>query len=117
MNILCVIDTLGAGGAQRQIVELAKGFVRRGHDVEFLTYYPIPFFNSVLESEGIHIFCIEESNYLMRLLKMRRFIRGRKYDAVLSFLEGANFICQVAGFPTRKWKLVVGERSANPEIS
>ncbi len=117
MKILCVIDNLGSGGAQRQIVELTLGFIEKGHHVEFLTYYPNSFFISVLEEAGVAITCIEEPSYIKRLLKMRRFIRKGKYNAVLSFLEAANFICEFAGLPHRKWKLVVGERSANPQIS
>jgi glycosyltransferase involved in cell wall biosynthesis len=49
-------------------------------------------------------------------LKIRQFIRHGDYDAVISFLEGANFFCEVAGIPFRKWKLVVGERIADPQI-
>lgn len=116
MKILCVIDCLGAGGAQRQIVALALGFKEKGYNVSFLTYYYNPFFNSILQNNGIAITCIEESNYLKRLYKMGRFIRQGNFNAVLSFLEGANFICQFVGLPYRKWRLVVGERSANPEI-
>lgn len=48
---------------------------------------------------------------------MRRFIRKGEYDAVVSFLEAPNFICEIAGFPKRKWKLIVGERSANPGMT
>lgn len=116
MKILCVIDNLGAGGAQRQIVELAIGFKERGCCVEFLTYLHRSFYLSVLEKKGISVVCIDEPNYLKRLFRMRRLIRYGRYDAVLSFLEASNFICQFAGLPFRKWKLVVGERSANPEI-
>lgn len=116
MRILCVIDSLGAGGAQRQIVALALGFKEKGYSVSFLTYYYNSFFISTLQNNGIAITCIEESNYLKRLYKMCRFIRQGNFNAVLSFLEGANFICQFAGLPYRKWQLVVGERSANPEI-
>jgi glycosyltransferase involved in cell wall biosynthesis len=116
LKILCVTNGLGPGGAQRQLVELAIGFKERGHDVSFLTYYYSPFFNPVLEEAGIAVMCIDEPNYFKRLFKMRRIIRSGNYNAVLSFLEAANFICEFAGIPFRKWKLVVGERSANPEI-
>ena len=116
MKILCVIDSLCSGGAQRQMVGLAFEFKENGHEISFLTYHRISFYNSILEEAGIPIVCIEESNYLKRLLKIRHFIRNGKYDAVLSFLGAANFICEVAGFPFRKWKLVVGERSTNPNI-
>jgi|WetSurMetagenome_2_1015567.scaffolds.fasta_scaffold28270_2 glycosyltransferase involved in cell wall biosynthesis len=116
MKILCVIDSLCSGGAQRQMVELAMGFDGKGHSVSFLTYHSIPFYNHFLEKASIPVVCIEEHNYLRRLLKMRRYIRHGKFDVVLSFLEAPNFICEIAGLPFRKWKLIVGERSANPVI-
>ena len=79
-----------------------------------ITSYSIHY--TKLYEAGILISCIEEPNYIKRLFKMRHFIRKGNYNAVLSFLEGANFICEFAGLPFRKWSLVVGERSANPDI-
>ena len=40
MKILCVIDSLGSGGAQRQIVNLACGLKKKGHDVDVFVYFP-----------------------------------------------------------------------------
>ena len=116
MKILCVIDSLGSGGAQRQLVNLAIGFKKKGHDVNFLVYHDINFFNELLEEHSIHVTIINEKNYLRRLLKMRKFIRSGNYNSVLSFLEAPNLICELAGLPFRKWKLIVGERSADPKI-
>lgn len=116
MKILCVIDSLGSGGAQRQLVALAIGLKERGHQVSFLVYHDINFFSDVLEDAGIGVFKIIEPNYLKRLYKMRRYIRRSNCNAVLSFLEAANFICEVSGLPWKRWKLIVGERSANPAI-
>ncbi|WP_168382634.1 glycosyltransferase [Acinetobacter indicus] len=116
MNILCVIDSLGSGGAQRQIVNLALEFKEKGHVVEFLVYHSDPFYYDILKNSDIQVIEVIENNYLKRILKMRKVIRNGKYDAVLSFLEAANFISTLAGFPYRKWKLIVGERSANPNI-
>lgn len=116
MKILCVIDELGSGGAQRQIVNLALSFKDRGHNIEFLVYHSDNFYYDILKKSDIEVVEVIENNYLKRILKMRKVIRNGKYDAVLSFLEAANFISTLAGFPYRKWKLVVGERSANPNI-
>ncbi len=116
MKILCIIDSLGSGGAQRQLVELGKGFKEEGHDVVFIIYHNINFFKSELEAANIPILLVEEPNYFKRILKIRVAIRKQKPNAVLSFLEGPNFIATVSGLSYRKWKLVVGERSANPEI-
>jgi glycosyltransferase involved in cell wall biosynthesis len=116
MKILCVIDSLCQGGAQRQLVELAIGLKEKGHEVSFLIYHQIPFFNHILESYEIQINYIQESNHFKRFIKIRSFIRKEKIDSILSFLESPNFICELVGFPFRKWKLVVGERSADPNI-
>lgn len=116
MKILCVIDSLRPGGAQRQLVELAKGFKEKGHVVSFLTYHDLNFFKPQLDELNIPMQTILEHNYIKRLLKMRRAIRKLNPDAVLSFLEGSNFIATCSGLPTRKWRLIVGERSANPQI-
>jgi glycosyltransferase involved in cell wall biosynthesis len=116
MRILFVIDDLGSGGAQRQLVELALGFRNSGHEVAFLTYSPQSFYYSYLKDAKISITCIISSSYIKRFLKMRRFIREGKYNAVISFLEGPNFICEVAGLPHRNWHLIVGERSSKPYI-
>lgn len=116
MKILCVIDSLGSGGAQRQLVGLALGFKARGHYVSFLVYHEISFFKNQLDDAQIPLNYIIEPNYLKRLLKIRSFIRKGSYDAVLSFLQASGFISEIAGLPYRKWKLVVGERSANPNM-
>jgi glycosyltransferase involved in cell wall biosynthesis len=116
MKILCFIDSLGSGGAQRQMVELAKGFKEKGHNVSFLTYHNVNFFKPELDKFNIPVKTIIEANNVKRLFKIRKAIRKNKPDALLSFLAGANFMATVAGFPYRQWKLVVGERSANPAI-
>ena len=43
-KILCFIDSLGAGGAQRQIVGLAVLLKHKGYNVKMVTYYDIPFY-------------------------------------------------------------------------
>ncbi len=116
MRILCVIDCLGSGGAQRQLVGLANGFKNKGHDVSFLVYHKDDFFYDELKANSIPVFEIIENSYFHRFLKIRKFIRSEKFNVVLSFLETPNLICELAGLPWRKWKLIVGERNANPRI-
>lgn len=116
MRILCVIDSLGSGGAQRQIVGIAKGLKKKGNDVFFLIYHEENFYLNELEQMDIPSTIIKSSGYIDRILKMRNFIRKGKFESILSFLEGANFMVTLAGFPFRKWKLVLGERNANPNM-
>jgi len=117
MKILCFIDILGSGGAQRQLVNLAIEFKKIGIEIGFLVYYPNTFYASVLAENNIEVHQIYETRVIPRILKIRQYIRKGTFDAVISFLETPNLIAELAGFPTRKWKLVVGERSSNPKIS
>jgi glycosyltransferase involved in cell wall biosynthesis len=116
MKILCIIDSLVSGGAQRQLVELAIGFKEKGHQVSFLIYRELYFYKVHLDDAGIPITCIKESSYIKRLFKMRKFIRSGRYNVILSFLETSNFIATLSAFPHKKWKLIICERSANPVI-
>lgn len=116
MKILCIIDCLGSGGAQKQLVSLAKFFKDSNHEVSFLVYYSDDFYKDYLLMNNINIIEVVEKNYIKRLLKMRHIIRNGNYDAVLSFLEAPSFIAEIATLPTKKWQLIVGERSANPKI-
>ncbi|AJH15304.1 glycosyltransferase family 4 protein [Myroides profundi] len=117
MKLLFFIDELGSGGAQRQMVNLALEFKDLGHSITFLTYRRSDFYEKVLIERDIEVINIpEEGGYFNRLQRCRKIIRTGQYDSVLAFLEGPCFIAEVASFPSRKWKLVVGERSANPAI-
>ena len=44
MKILCFIDNLGSGGAQRRFTNLAVLFRKAGHQISFLTYSEGDFF-------------------------------------------------------------------------
>ena len=116
MKTLFFIDSLGGGGAQRQIVALAKEFKKRNHEVSFLVYHHEDFYLREIKALGIHYKVISSDNYFKRLLKIRRYLRDNKFEVIISFLEAANFIATVSGLPFRKWKLILGERSANPNI-
>jgi len=117
MKILCFIDVLGSGGAQRQLVNLGIEFKSIGVDISFLVYYPNTFYASVLAENNIEVHLIYETRIIPRIHKIRNYIRNGSFDAVISFLETPNLIAELAGFPIRKWKLLVGERSSNPRIS
>ena len=116
MKILCVIDSLGSGGAQRQMVELAKGFSEKGHNVSFLIYHDINFYKNELDEFNIPVKLSIKKKYLFRLISIRKIIRKSNPDVLLSFLDVPNFIAEISSFPFKKWTLIVGERSTNPNI-
>ena len=115
MRILCFIDWLRCGGAQRQLVSMGMEFKRRGHEVRFLIYHSGGHFLPELEAAKIPCMCIPETGYLRRILEVRGVLRRGWQDVVLAFLEAPALYAELAGLPSRKWGLVVGERSAHPD--
>lgn len=115
-KILCIINNLGSGGAQRQLVNLAVGFRQKGYDVDFLIYAPSVshYYYDIIRRNGMNIMEVDEDNYALRVLKMRRIIHRYQPDVILAFLEVAAFIAEMSSILPHKWKLIVGERSADP---
>ena len=52
-KILCVIDSLGAGGAQRQMVGLATMLKEKGYSVKVLIYHNSLFYADVLKVSNV----------------------------------------------------------------
>ena len=116
LKILCVIDDLTAGGAQRQLVNLALGLKSLGHELSFLTYHKRTFYEEVLIKAGVQLHLIEEKKSIKRLFKFRKFIRSNQYNSVISFLGVPSFLASFAAFPSKDFTLIVGERSSNPAM-
>ena len=115
-NILFFISGLGSGGAQRQIVELSIGFKEMGYNVRFLIYQEkwSEYYREYLRNHGVEIDGIFEDNYIKRIWKIRKYLRNNDFNVVIAFLEAPSFIAELATLPSKKWKLIVGERSADP---
>ena len=68
-RILCFIDSLGAGGAQRQLVNLAIGLKKRDYIVSFLVYHVDDFYLPILQENGIEISNLEIDCHLKRVIR------------------------------------------------
>lgn len=115
MNFLFIIDSLGSGGAQRQVATLTPLLQERGNKVTIITYFKQDFFVSELINRNVSIVHIDKSNYITRTLAIRNYIRKEKFDAVVSFLDNPDFINCFAALGGKKWKVITSERSANED--
>lgn len=112
MRILFLIDNLGSGGAQRQVITISTLMAKKSHDVAILTYSPEDFFSKNLEEAGIPIIKCFDSNYIRRILLIYKEIHNGRYDAVISFLDTPNFINNLSTLMFhRHWKVITSERS------
>jgi glycosyltransferase involved in cell wall biosynthesis len=116
MNVQLVIDSLGSGGAQRQMVNLARGLKSRGHHVSLFTYYSEDHYRPLLEEVGIPVHLhLKPSRYSPApLLALRRVCRDERPDVVLSFLDTPNFYVEMATIGLRRARVVVSERFMYP---
>lgn len=60
MKVLFLVRSLASGGAQRQLVVLAGGLRRRGHQVTVATFYPGGPFESALRQAGVTVRTLEK---------------------------------------------------------
>jgi glycosyltransferase involved in cell wall biosynthesis len=114
MKVVCFIDSLDSGGAQRQLVTIAVELKKRGHEVRFLLYHEKDHFLPLLQAANISCIVIPSCSHVQRIIAVRRILRKGWQDVVLAFLEGASFYAELASIPFRRWGLVVGERLADP---
>jgi glycosyltransferase involved in cell wall biosynthesis len=114
MRILCVIDSLCSGGAQRQLVYLACGFKRHGHHVEFFTYYPQDFFKPELDQADIQTHLRLKANRfsLAPILELHRLIRQEAFDVVLAFLETPVVYAELACIGIPSVTVIASERNS-----
>jgi glycosyltransferase involved in cell wall biosynthesis len=112
VKIVLLTESLGSGGAERQVCTLSGEFRRRGHHVSVATYAPGEFHLPLLERENVEHRFLGGSGKVSWTLNVRRFLRTQGQDVVLAFLPGPSAYAELAGVPWRSWGLVVSERSA-----
>lgn len=118
MKILLFTDSLGAGGAQRQLVGLACMLANNGYQVKFLTYYNYDFYKHVLDSNNIENIVLSNAiNPINRLLKVRNYIKSYAPDWVIAYQETPSLIACVAKLLGCNSKLLVSERNTTQKIT
>lgn len=113
MKILFLIDNLGSGGAQRQLVNIVKLLNEDGFNITIVCYSTHDFFASMLKDSGIKVHWISVDSYFKRVWVIRKFIRRGQFDAVISFLEVPNFINCISSVGNNTWKTITTELSSN----
>lgn len=111
MKVVMVIDFLGAGGAQRQLVGLANMLTDRGIEVRICVYHDNNFYKNDID-KTIIVDCLPETNlFLKRIYYLYKYLDKCMADWVISFLESPciySCICRCFNF---SFKLLVSERN------
>jgi GalNAc-alpha-(1->4)-GalNAc-alpha-(1->3)-diNAcBac-PP-undecaprenol alpha-1,4-N-acetyl-D-galactosaminyltransferase len=114
MKFLFIIDNLGAGGAQNQVVTQAVKLKEMGHEVELFYYHPQDFYKEVVEQNKILThFCVKRSRFDVKTIwNLRNIIAIGSFDYTVSFLDTPNIYNILASrFTSSSHKTIVSERT------
>ena len=118
-KILCLIDTLGMGGAERQMIGLALFLKQKGYHVDLVTYYDHDFYAELVQNYGIgsKTLRVKKSQW-SKLRAVRNHIKeAGGYDWVIAYKNGPTMIGCLLKLFGGKFKLIVSERNTNQSLT
>lgn len=114
MKILCLIESLVSGGAERQMTGLASLLKREGHEVAVWTYYPKDFYRKQLDEAGVDYSCkIKAQNRLLRIPVLLKEAKRWKPDVLIAYLPTVTITACMMKMLGLKTKLIVSERNTS----
>lgn len=118
MKILLFIDSLDSGGAQRQMVGLAKLLKDRGYQVKVVHYHPLFFYRSFLDEYQVpNEYVVGSDSKLKRVFLIARAIRQFQPNVVISYLDAPNMIACLLKSVEIKFRLIAGERNTTQYLN
>ena len=117
-KILCLIDTLGMGGAERQIIGLTLLLKEKGYHVDLVTYYDHDFYAELVDRYGLGSVTLHtKDNKWSKLNAVRKFIkRAGGYDWVIAYKDGPTMISCMLKMLGVKFHLIVSERNTSQSV-
>lgn len=125
-HILLVIDLLNSGGAQRQLVGLAKLLKDAEHKPKVVYYIEHPFYKKYLDDNGVESEMLmpaakQNENrglwfYLRVLRELRSAIISYCPDAVIAYMDIPSILTVLAKPRRIKCKLIVSDRNTTQRI-
>lgn len=110
-KIVCVIDSLNSGGAQRQMIALTNFFISKGIEVHLVVIHPIyTIENLLLRSDKLVIHRFQKYRYFSAFSLLVKLSMLNEYNFFLSYLKGPNFLLLSLKLLFPKIFIVVSER-------
>jgi glycosyltransferase involved in cell wall biosynthesis len=120
LSVFLLARSLTTGGAEQQLVALAKSLSARGHRVSIGVFYAGGPLECGLEGSGVEIVDLAKSgrwDVVPFMLRTAAALRRRNPDLVYSFLGGGNLVAAVARRCVPRAKLVWSVRNSEFDIS
>lgn len=117
-KIICLIESLGSGGAERQLTGLAVLLKQQGYEVEVWTYYPNDFYLQRLKDGNVtYRYIPEAQGKKQRISVLRKELKRANPDTVVAYLDTACMVACIIKAMGAKFKLIVSERNTTQHLS
>ena len=119
MNVLFLVRTLAFGGAERQLVALARGLHERGHQVRIMVFYPGGPLEPEARAAGIPIVSVDKRgrwDLLGFFWRMAKEMRRARPDVVHGYLAASN-VLSLLFKPLHGGRSVWGVRASGMDLS
>lgn len=120
IRVAYLIRALETGGAERQLVALAKALDPREFEVSVLTFYDRGPLGAELADSGVPVISLDKGgrwDFVAFLRRLREALRRRQPDILHSYLTMANLFGLVAGRAQPETKLVWGRRASAMDMA
>ncbi len=118
-RILCLIDGLGKGGAERQMIGLVLCLRRRGYEVDLVKYHNLNDYSELLTRYKIDVVTLSSrGSAISKLVTIKRFIKSRcGYDCLIAYKDGPAMVGCLLKLMGGKFRLIVSERNTSQQLS
>lgn len=118
-KILCFIDELGSGGAERQLTSLAVLLSKNNYDVDVYSYHPNYFYEHVLTENQVPLIKIplKRNNYWNKIANTWLALNSKNYDVIIAYSEGPSIIAALMKIFKRKLLVIVSERNTTQKLT
>lgn len=118
MRILCLIESLGSGGAERQLTGLAVMLKQQGIEVEVAYYIKEEFYLGFLQENNVSVqYLPKAASVYKRFFVLKEYIRTKNPDVVVSYSPATSMITGLLKALGAKFKLIASERNTTQSLS
>ena len=116
-RILCLIESLGPGGAERQVSSLAVLLKQQGCVIEVWYYVKKDFYLPYLQDNGVVGRYLPGANYpWRRFFVLGKHVKSFHPDTVISYSSSSSIVACMLRLLFLKFNLIVSERSTTQHI-
>lgn len=117
-RVLCLIDSLASGGAERQMSYLVTGLKANGYDVRLVVFsMGYDFYESYITERGVEVIHDAKGlNPYRRILRIIKHVRDFRPDAVIAYKDGVTMAACLAKMFCN-FRLIVSERNTTQELT